>query len=404
MKRLKNKMLIATMMLFGLSSEQKAAFYAPGEQVAETEVVQIKKIDKPCLSLARDKFTEIWQGKYFDYVNFLNEVCIAYDQLHPKIAKDTSGNSRIERLLWEALIEKKTKAIEILLDLVEDVLRMVSVDPSLRKFVIEKNMVTCLKEVGEERCLANTVARTVGGAFGAANAGLFIGGLQEGKREVLEDLQKEEECVKKEVERKIQTFVGGVTMGAAAIAIAGGALALEGFYHAYQSRQERIRWNEFKVENKNYEEILANAFNNFVEDTLLKLHSVNELIKDLFNQKLFGSNAQLHASLQDVVKHLNKGSWTVSAHEMQKRFACLLSDLQTGKQLTMVDLQQCGLKESSFFRIERSKHDFSWEVFKQLKYQKEIAKLLMSNSYPMAEWWNVFSAVRYGTGPLSKIR
>src|SRR6478736_4247638 len=83
------------------------------ESASAAEVAEIKKIEKPCLALAEDKFTFDRQGKYVDYMRPINDIwCWAY----PK-SEGEDANNQFELLLYEALVKKKDRAIEILLDL-----------------------------------------------------------------------------------------------------------------------------------------------------------------------------------------------------------------------------------------------------------------------------------------------
>src|SRR6185436_11762221 len=139
MKNIKINAILVLGVLFGAFTFQKAE-----DETLMTADIELKTIDKPCLSLAQDKFTKARQGKYLDYMRYFNEVCWAYPN-----TGDANANNQFERWVYEALIVKNNKAIETMLELTSYASKIVGSPIAAPKAAIDK-MVMCLKGVGEE--------------------------------------------------------------------------------------------------------------------------------------------------------------------------------------------------------------------------------------------------------------
>lgn len=416
MKTVKLHMIIALGALFGVVATQKASSPAPSA----------------CDFFAIDKFNVpqnqdiVPQNK--PIIDYFQAVCSATN----------NGNDKFQRLIWRALVEKQDKALEVLIDMIQHAQNM-DVDRKNNPKLV-KEMTVCLNEIGQERCLAGVIAKTVGGvALGLVGKEFAAEGytgkklysdyirtkesnlqrlqtkedtaltLEKDLKELYELRTQQEnnnllnlkdknfsiykeiakkESLYKEIAKKesdymriealmpsdpdykeklekslsetktneqnatIKMFAGGV------VAIAAGALALEGGIRYYQSRQEQNRWEAFK-KTDNYQKMLATHFNNFVNESLPKLYATNKAIETFLAKN--NQNSLLKASLRWVIENLNKGSWLVSKEEIQTIFNCIITPKEDNA---------CDLPTS--WGTGRFKQEFNYDIYMQPKYQAQI--------------------------------
>src|SRR6185436_3205926 len=138
----------------GVTMGMVLLFVAKNTQGAAAE---LRAQRETCFRLALPEFM-VGKGEfYIQCVRAINDVCVRYNkQYHAKQPLLAKGNDQIEFLLWRGLIKKQEKALALILDLVD-------------VFQTKKEILSCLKEVGQEQCLAQRLgAGTSAGLVGIA--------------------------------------------------------------------------------------------------------------------------------------------------------------------------------------------------------------------------------------------